>query len=51
MNGIIVGGWEFVWAAYVLTAIVLLGYGVMVVTGSREDRRRASERAGSRMTS
>jgi heme exporter protein D len=41
MNGIVVGGWEFVWAAYALTAIALLAYGVMVVTRSREERRRA----------
>lgn len=41
MNGIVTGGWEFVWAAYALTAIVLLGYGVMVVTRARAERRRA----------
>jgi heme exporter protein D len=41
MNGIVVGGWEFVWAAYALTAIALLAYGVMTVTRSREGRRRA----------
>ena len=41
MNGIVVGGWEFVWAAYGLTAIALLAYGVMVITRSREERRRA----------
>ena len=41
MNGIVVGGWEFVWAAYGLTAIALLSYGVMVITRCREERRRA----------
>jgi hypothetical protein len=41
MNGIVIGGWEFVWAAYALTAIALVAYGVMVVTRSREERRRA----------
>jgi heme exporter protein D len=41
MNGIVIGGWEFVWAAYALTAIALASYGVMVVTRSREHRRRA----------
>ena len=41
MNGIVVGGWEFVWAAYGLTAVALFWYGVMVVTRSREERRRA----------
>ena len=46
MNGIVVGGWEFVWAAYALTAIALLAYGVMVVTRSREERRRADAGPG-----
>ena len=41
MNGIVVGGWEFVWAAYALTAIALFVYGVTVVTRAREERRRA----------
>ena len=41
MNGIVTGGWEFVWAAYALTAIALIAYGVMAVTRSREERRRA----------
>ena len=41
MNGIVIGGWEFVWAAYALTAIALIAYGVMTVTRSREERRRA----------
>lgn len=41
MNGIVIGGWEFVWAAYALTAISFIAYGVMVVTRSREERRRA----------
>ena len=45
MNGIVVGGWEFVWAAYGLTAIALLSYGVMVVTRAREQRRRAEATA------
>ena len=45
MNGIVTGGWEFVWAAYALTAIALLAYGVMVITRSREQRRRADARA------
>jgi len=26
MNGILNGGWAFVWAAYAITAIVLFGY-------------------------
>ena len=45
MSGIVVGGWEFVWAAYALTAISFIAYGVMVVTRSREERRRADAAA------
>jgi hypothetical protein len=26
MNGIVTGGWEFVWAAYIISAIVVFGY-------------------------
>jgi hypothetical protein len=28
MNGMIVGGWEYVWGAYGLTFAVLAGYGI-----------------------
>jgi heme exporter protein D len=38
MTGTIVGGWEFVWAAYGLTSAVLLIYGVYVVTRIRKER-------------
>jgi heme exporter protein D len=38
MNGTIVGGWEFVWAAYGLTSAVLLIYGVSLVTRLRKER-------------
>ena len=31
MNGVVSGGWSFVWAAYALTLIVLGGYGLSVV--------------------
>jgi heme exporter protein D len=26
MNGLVSGGWGFVWAAYAMTAIILFGY-------------------------
>ena len=26
MNGIVSGGWAFVWAAYIITAVVLTGF-------------------------
>lgn len=45
MNGIVTGGWEFVWAAYALTAIALFAYGVMTITRAREERRRAAASA------
>lgn len=48
MNGVVIGGWEFVWAAYALTGISLLFYGVMVVTGVREARRRAMDGGSTR---
>ena len=31
MNGIVHGGWPFVWAAYILSALVLGGYTVRVI--------------------
>ena len=37
MTGVVSGGWEFVWAAYGITAAVLLIYGVTLVTRLREE--------------
>ena len=37
MNGVVSGGWEFVWAAYGITAAALLIYGVTLVTRLREE--------------
>lgn len=31
MNGIVQGGWPFVWAAYIVTALLLGGYAVTVI--------------------
>lgn len=31
MSGMIVGGWEYVWAVYGLTWLALAGYGVGLV--------------------
>jgi hypothetical protein len=39
--GTVVGGWEFVWAAYGLTSIAFLIYGVTLVTKFREEQSRA----------
>ena len=31
MNGIVQGGWPFVWGAYVVSALVLAGYTARVI--------------------
>ena len=36
MNGVVTGGWGFVWSAYIITSVVLLVYGVTLVTRLRE---------------
>ncbi len=41
MRGVVVGGWPFVWAAYSLTATVLLIYGVTLATRLREEWNRS----------
>jgi len=42
MNGVVTGGWGFVWAAYSLTAAALLLYGVTLITRLREERSRVA---------
>lgn len=37
MTGVVTGGWEFVWAAYGITAAALFIYGVTLVTRLREE--------------
>jgi heme exporter protein D len=45
-SGVIVGGWEYVYAAYALTALILIGYAVSVVVRHRQElARRAREQA------
>lgn len=41
-EGIVVGGWSFVWAAYGLTFAAFLIYGVTLITKLREERSRAA---------
>lgn len=41
-GGIVVGGWEFVWAAYGLTFLALGAYGTSLALRLREAKRRAS---------
>ena len=45
-TGVIAGGWEYVWAAYAVTAVILLGYAVSVVMRYRAERARAAREAG-----
>jgi heme exporter protein D len=40
-EGVVVGGWGYVWAAYAITAIAFVVYGVILVTRLREERSRA----------
>jgi heme exporter protein CcmD len=46
MKGVIVGGWEFVWAAYAVTAAILVGYAVSVYLRYRAERARREREAG-----
>jgi heme exporter protein D len=46
-TGVVEGGWPFVWAAYVVTTVVLVGYTVSVFLRLRAERARA-EREGQR---
>lgn len=43
-QGIVIGGWEFVWAAYGLSAAAFLIYGVSLVSRLRQSKRIANER-------
>jgi heme exporter protein D len=46
MSGVLQGGWEFVWAAYALSAIVLGAYAASLVLRHRAELlRRAREAA------
>jgi hypothetical protein len=39
--GVIEGGWEFVWAAYLVSAIVIFGYGGSLLLRLRAENARA----------
>ena len=41
--GVISGGWEFVWAAYGISAVILTGYAVSVLARYRAQRRRRGQ--------
>jgi heme exporter protein D len=35
MNGLVSGGWSFVWAAYAITALVMATYAIRTFTAAR----------------
>ncbi len=39
-TGVIAGGWEYVWAAYGVSAAILLGYAVSIYVRYRSERAR-----------
>lgn len=39
-QGVVSGGWEFVWAAYGLTAVVFVLYTISLIARLREDRKK-----------
>jgi heme exporter protein CcmD len=44
MSGMIAGGWEYVWAAYAVTALFLGGYIATVLMRYRSELRRSQRR-------
>jgi hypothetical protein len=44
--GVVTGGWEYVTAAYVITALVLVVYAASVVARYRAEARRAAREGG-----
>jgi hypothetical protein len=47
-QGVVVGGWEYVWGAYGVTFAAFIIYGVTLVTKLREERARAVEERNGR---
>jgi hypothetical protein len=50
-SGVIVGGWEYVWAAYSVTAAILLGYTASLIARYRGERRKAARGGAPEVTS
>jgi hypothetical protein len=46
LSGVIQGGWEFVVAAYAVTAAVLGAYGISVFLRYKSEKARAASEAG-----
>jgi len=38
MNGVLNGGWGFVWAAYIVTALTIFGYAARTFVQNRSAR-------------
>jgi hypothetical protein len=38
MNGVLSGGWSFVWAAYLISAAILAGYTARTIAAYRRER-------------
>jgi hypothetical protein len=47
MTGTIVGGWDYIWAAYLVTWASLAGYGASLVFRARRARAAAAAARGS----
>jgi heme exporter protein CcmD len=45
MEGVLTGGWEFVWLAYGVSAVVLIGYSISVYVRYRTELRRQAHEA------
>jgi heme exporter protein CcmD len=48
VTGVVEGGWEFVWAAYAVTAVTLLGYALSVHRRYRAERDVRAREQGAR---
>ena len=46
MSGVVSGGWEFVWAAYAVTAVVLGVYTFSIFSRLRAERARNARNEG-----
>jgi heme exporter protein CcmD len=46
MPGTVTGGWEYVIAAYAVTALILIGYAVSVVLRHRQELARLAREKG-----
>lgn len=46
VTGVLEGGWEFVTAAYVITAVILVSYVVSVFTRYRAEKARRDRESG-----